>query len=246
MYKNYVFDLYGTLVDIHTDEEQMELWEKLALFYGYYGANYEPQELKERYAALCSSKEDELKRGVEPKYAHEACPEIHIEEVFTALFAEKGVTVSDEMAVLTGQFFRVLATEYVKLYDGVPQMLAKLKEAGAGVYLLSNAQRIFTAYELNYLDITKYFDGILISSDYNTKKPDARFFALLHEKFGLDLKECIMVGNDSRCDIGGAKAAGMDCLYVRSNISPKDDPTPDATYCMEEMDIAKMTELLLQ
>ena len=28
-YKNYIFDLYGTPVDIHTDEEQELLWEKL-------------------------------------------------------------------------------------------------------------------------------------------------------------------------------------------------------------------------
>lgn len=42
-YKNYIFDLYGTLVDIHTDGEQELLWEKLALFYGYYDAVYEPE-----------------------------------------------------------------------------------------------------------------------------------------------------------------------------------------------------------
>ncbi len=30
-YDNYVFDLYGTLVDIHTDESKKEVWEKLAL-----------------------------------------------------------------------------------------------------------------------------------------------------------------------------------------------------------------------
>ena len=28
MYQNYIFDLYGTLADIHTDEEQPLLWEK--------------------------------------------------------------------------------------------------------------------------------------------------------------------------------------------------------------------------
>ena len=35
-YDNYVFDLYGTLVDIHTDEEPKEIWDNLALFYGYH------------------------------------------------------------------------------------------------------------------------------------------------------------------------------------------------------------------
>ena len=36
-YDNYIFDLYGTLVDIHTDESNTAIWEKLAMFYGYYG-----------------------------------------------------------------------------------------------------------------------------------------------------------------------------------------------------------------
>ena len=35
-YDNYIFDLYGTLVDIHTDESDTAIWEKLAMFYGYY------------------------------------------------------------------------------------------------------------------------------------------------------------------------------------------------------------------
>ena len=30
-YDNYVFDLYGTLVDIHTEEDFPKLWESLAL-----------------------------------------------------------------------------------------------------------------------------------------------------------------------------------------------------------------------
>ena len=33
-YDNYIFDLYGTLVDIHTDESDTAIWEKLAMFYG--------------------------------------------------------------------------------------------------------------------------------------------------------------------------------------------------------------------
>ena len=46
MYDNYVFDLYGTLVDIHTEENDAKVWEKLSLFYGFYGALYDPQELQ--------------------------------------------------------------------------------------------------------------------------------------------------------------------------------------------------------
>ena len=34
MYQNYIFDLYGTLVDIHTNEKKAYLWEKMSLFFG--------------------------------------------------------------------------------------------------------------------------------------------------------------------------------------------------------------------
>ena len=43
-YDNYIFDLYGTLVDIHTEENDPLVWKKLALFYGYYDADYSSEE----------------------------------------------------------------------------------------------------------------------------------------------------------------------------------------------------------
>ena len=33
-YRNLIFDLYGTLVDIHTDEDAPLVWQKMALLYG--------------------------------------------------------------------------------------------------------------------------------------------------------------------------------------------------------------------
>lgn len=48
-YQNYIFDLYGTLVDIHTDEDQPAAWAALARFYSYYGARYAPDELRAAY-----------------------------------------------------------------------------------------------------------------------------------------------------------------------------------------------------
>lgn len=245
MYRNYVFDLYGTLVDIHTDESGAELWEKLALFYGYYGAVYPPKELKKRYESLCRQKEAEMKSSMESYDAHEACPEIQIEEVFEALFLEKGVQPEPSLCIHAGQFFRALSTEYLRLYEGVPEMLGQLKKSGGKLYLLSNAQRIFTEYELNYLDIRKYFDGVLISSEYGTKKPDARFYEILLKKYELEPGECIMIGNDVRCDIKGAMQVGMDTFYIHSNISPKEDKKPDSTFCLMKMDIPKVTALLL-
>lgn len=235
-YKNYIFDLYGTLVDIHTDEGKTELWEKLSLFYGYYGAVYQPEELQEAYQAMVAQEEN--------SYSHEAYPEIELEYVFQKLFEKKGIKADMELSVHAGQFFRILSTEYVKLYDGTKEMLAKLREEGKKVYLLSNAQEIFTSYELRYLGLTPYFDDIFISSSCQCKKPDTKFYQMLIDKHQMKIEECLMIGNDNTTDIAGAKELAMDSLYIHSNLSPELTGEPDSTYYLEEMDMRKLMEML--
>ena len=237
-YDTYVFDLYGTLVDIHTEENDNTLWEKLAMFYGYYGALYEPEELQNVYDELVKGKEASLKMTLEgdPRYSHEASPEIEITEVFEELFVRKGITPTKELSVHAGQFFRVLSTIYVKIYPGTVEMLERLKDAGKKVYLLSNAQRIFTEYEMRVLDIFKLFDAVLISSDYKTKKPDMRFFDILIDTYNIDASKTLFIGNDSRTDIGGAKTVSFDTFYVNSNISPENDKADSADYVVEHFE----------
>lgn len=235
-YDTYVFDLYGTLVDIHTEEEDTNLWEKLAMFYGYYGALYAPEELQKIYGELVKGKEASLKMTLEgdPRYAHEASPEIEITDVFEELFVRKGITPTKELSVHAGQFFRVLSTVYVKVYPGTVEMLQRLKDHGKKIYLLSNAQRIFTEYEMRVLDIFKLFDAVLISSDYQTKKPDKRFFDILIENYNIDVEKTLFIGNDSRTDIGGAQSVNFDTFYVNSNISPENDKAETADYVVED------------
>lgn len=235
-FDTYVFDLYGTLIDIRTQEQQPLIWEKLSLFYGYYGAEYTGEELRTRYVALVKEMEGQLKKDLQqdPRYAHEASPEIEITQVFRCLFAEKGVDADACLAVHAGQFMRALSTEYLRCYPGTEEMLTQLKDAGKRVFLLSNAQRIFTAFEMNALKISEYFDDILISSDHRTKKPDERFFRVLLDRHTIDVQKTLFVGNDSRADIGGAKNVGMHTFYVNSNISPEGDAAPQADYIVED------------
>ena len=242
MKTNFIFDLYGTLVDIHTDEEKPEAWKALARFYSYYGAGYTPAELKEEYRKLTG----ELTAGREGlrRDSHEAFPEIQIEEVFLELFRAKGGKVSPELAVYAGQFFRAMTTDWLRLYDGTREMLENLRDRGGRLYLLSNAQQIFTEYEMKALGIYGFFDAVYLSSSCRCKKPDLRFFRMILEEQKLNPKDCIMTGNDGACDIEGAKRAGMSTLYVRSGLSPEED-FPDADFILEEMDMKKIQKILL-
>lgn len=242
MFDTCIFDFYGTLADIQTDETEPEVWKKLSQFYAFYGACYVPSEIRERYEKITQSM-TEGKLGIR-RDSHESFPEIQIEKVFGELFSEKGIHVGKELAIHTGQFFRVLTTKYLTLYDGTEDMLNSIKEKGKKIYLLSNAQRIFTEYEMNSLNITKYFDGIFISSDYEFRKPDIRFFRKLIDTYHILPETAIMIGNDGVCDILGAKKAGLRTLYVHSNISPNED-VPNADYVLNEMNMKRIQEILL-
>lgn len=244
MYENYVFDLYGTLVDIHTEEDLPAVWEKMALFYGYYGVLYNPEALRKRYQELI--RQEETADPACPRYAHESFPEIQIEKIFHRLYLEKGYSADDPLVLHTAQFFRTLTTEYIRLYEGAIPLLRSLRQAGKKVYLLSNAQRVFTQYELKLLGIDRFFDRILISSDYGVKKPDIQFFHILLEQEHLSPSRTLMIGNDPVCDIAGAKNAGMDTFYIHSNLSPDISSLPKATYVLEQMDLIEAKQLLIE
>lgn len=249
-YRNYIFDLYGTLVDIRTDETERKLWQHMSLFYGYYGAHYTAEELRQTYLTLVQDKEKELKQEHTVQYAHEAYPEIPIEEVFRELYVMKGVKPDRALTIHTGQMFRAYSTKHIRLYNYAKELLTTLREAGRGVYLLSNAQRIFTEYELCYLGIHDLFDGILISSDHGCKKPDERFFRILLERYGLFPEESLMIGNDMETDITGAKRVGMDSFYIHSAISPRTQKDTDrcncADYVMMRMNLNALCRRLLE
>lgn len=240
-YQNCIFDLYGTLVDIHTDEMLPQLWEELAAWYRERGTNYTPGELQDAYFRTVRRMENgeaSLRND-----AHEAHPEIQIEFVFQTLYQEKGVDAGLELAVRTGERFRKCSLDYIRLYGGAAELLKALRANGQRVWLLSNAQHIFTVYELRTLGIETLFDGIYLSSDYGCKKPDRRFFERLLRERKISPESAIMIGNDGVCDIEGARSAGLSTLYIRSNLSPE-EPLPEADYVLEEMNLDRVRTIL--
>ena len=244
MYKNYIFDLYGTLVDINTDEDYVELWEEMAEFYSIHQASYTPAELRKSYHELCKKEEE---RHIK-KYKNITHHEIDVHDVFKKLYTNKGVKVNTQSVTATAQYFRILSTKYIKLYDGAIELLKTLRQKGKSVYLLSNAQHDFTYYEICFLDIEKYFDGILISSNEKVKKPDPYFYQILFERYNLNKEESIMIGNDKSSDIAGANNFGIDSLYFYSNISPKEDLSlpNNATYTIDGVNYKEIEKLIIK
>ncbi len=235
-YDNYIFDLYGTLIDIHTDEEQPQLWEKMADYLKeHFDSIYEPKALRKRYLEICAEEEKKLQ-----KENHAKWPEIRIEKVWIRLIGEgliDGTAKSDDtrrnsdnngkivMSDISENspeiralcvFFREASRDKLVVYDGVIETLDKLRKAGKGIYLLSNAQRAFTEKELEIAHLTEYFDDIFISSDKGIKKPQKEFLEKLIKENTLISDNCVMIGNDLLSDVGVAFANGINSVFLNT------------------------------
>ena len=220
-YTDLVFDLYGTLVDIHTEESD-GVWDKCALYFSFYGAHYTGEELKTAFRAAVT------RREAQAGQSYECFPDIPFELVMAELFEAKGVTENTSLlGVNAAQLFRICSIEYLRLYPHVLEALAALREKGYRLWLLSNAQRVFTAYELRSLGLGDQLDGVYISSDYGCRKPDTRFYNALLTEQKLDAASCLMIGNDRETDIAGAKKAGMDTLYMHTGLTPAEQAAAD-------------------
>lgn len=226
---NFLFDLYGTLADIHTDEKKNELWEGLAAALN----ENDAQALRSEYLALC----DELSK----KRAHRF-EEFDLLYVFEKMLGFRGI--SKDKAPELARKFRVLSRERLRLFPCVKEMLAELKQSGAGVYLVSNAQSCFTRDELDELEISGMFDGIVISSEVGVKKPHSEIFDIALAKFSLCKDDCVYVGNDLHDDVLGANAYGMITVYIETEQSGK-YPGLDATPTYIARDHSDMKRILL-
>ena len=217
-YENYIFDLYGTLVDIKNDEMEISLWKKLAKLYSAYGAIYKPKQLRKAYIKLDREERDILKKNTGCEY-----PEIKLERVFLRLLKEApsgNVRVPENEAVWSefmANAFRTLSRKYIKLYSDTLETLDKLKKKGCRLYLLSNAQAIFTKPEISMLGLDRYFDKMYISSDYGIMKPDKEFLLRLINDEELDKSKSVMVGNEIRSDVKIADLCGVDGILINSD-----------------------------
>ena len=219
MYTNWIFDLYGTLISVHTDEEKELLWQKMSELYSCWGADYAPQQLKEAYHRICDEEEKiQLAKGC--TYA-----EIDLADVFVRLYREapaKHAAAQKPGALKAWSFaiantFRVLSRDWLGIYDHTVSTLQALKERGCRIYLLSNAQRVFTIPEMEQFGLCGLFDGIYISSDAGVKKPDPLFLEKLLRKEKLDREDTILVGNDFSSDIRTAMNCGIHSVFLNTD-----------------------------
>lgn len=92
------------------------------------------------------------------------------------------------------------------MIPGMEDMIRDLKEAGYGIYLLSNASAAQHEYWPKY-PVSRLFDGKMISCDVRIVKPCPRIYQLFTDQFFLKPEECVFI-DDSPANVAGAIACG--------------------------------------
>lgn len=88
--------------------------------------------------------------------------------------------------------------------EGLNQALVVLKAKGYRLFLATNPlfPRIATQSRVKWAGLDEsLFDEITTYEDYHYSKPDVRYYQEIIEKFDLDPKEILMVGNDAQEDL---------------------------------------------
>ncbi|MCR5303312.1 MAG: HAD family phosphatase [Lachnospiraceae bacterium] len=90
-----------------------------------------------------------------------------------------------------------------------------LKEAGYGLYLLSNYNEYFWKEQVEGLPFLKDMDGVLVSYREHMVKPEERFFRLLLDRYGLKAEECLYL-DDLSYNTEAAGRIGINAITVES------------------------------
>ena len=101
--------------------------------------------------------------------------------------------------------------------DGMYELIEELKNAGYGIYLLSNASLRQHEYWPR-IPASRFFDGTIISADEGVMKPDAEYYLRALNRFGLKADECFFV-DDVPSNIEGALYCGIPGAIFRGDAS---------------------------
>jgi len=221
MKKAIFFDLYGTLIDIRTDEHDPWVYSVLSQYLSYHSVNIKPEELKEAYFGRIEQHFEQ---------SEEEYPEVDIQGIFNEIMHQYGNKRYAEAIVSdTALLFRSLTIRHFDLFPFLADTLTRLSK-DYSMAIISDAQWVFAEPETEMLGLDRFFELRILSSHFGFKKPDVRLFDIAMEKLEAKPEESIYVGDVLQRDLVGAKKAGMKCILFRSECLEHADLIADGCF----------------
>ena len=196
--------------------------------------------LTDSFEAITSSFEYALKqKGIEPI----ADPAVRRSYIGPALITSymKYYNLSreeaDELVEIYREVYRGGNMFLVKVYEGIPRLLEKLKACGIRLFVATSKPAEFANAILEKVGLAGYFEKIQAPDFKTGEGSKSNLINAIVNEFGLNPKECLMVG-DTYYDIEGGILSGVDTLGVTYGFHGGDD-FEKATYtanCPEDIE----------
>jgi len=203
--KGMIFDLYGTLIDIRTDEDDFYTYDTVSKWLQYKGVKIDPEVLKSEYHSKIADR---------MAVSKEQYPEIRVEEIFAEICNENAIWKSDTtyLGIETSKVFRSASLRRMRPFEESLKILLRYKDIPK--CLVSNGQRVFSEKELRFLGLYEHFDHVIFSSDVRYKKPDPRIFKIALNRLKLKPDEVLSIGDTVENDVITPREIGMEAMHV--------------------------------
>ena len=124
-------------------------------------------------------------------------------------------SVGELIKLQTETLADVFSNETLAAFEGIPQLLRRLKSRGVKTAVASSSPHELINLSLSKTGIDKYFDVLVSGEDVSVGKPAPDIFLFAAEKLNRAPGGCIVV-EDSPNGIRAAKNAGMVCIAFRN------------------------------
>ena len=210
-----IFDINGTLIDIHTNEAYDEIYRVISNLLSYQGISLSADHIRDLYYQIMKEQRLSSKENHSEFDAVGIFQEImkrYATDFTRKLPAEK----RSQLPLFLAEVYRAVSRFRLQPYPDVVEVLTELRPR----YLLaalSDGQSAYAVPELQAAGLLDFFNPVIVSGDLGYRKPDVRIFESVLSGMKLKPSEVLFIGNDMYRDIFGAKQLGLKTIFFKSN-----------------------------
>jgi putative hydrolase of the HAD superfamily len=104
--------------------------------------------------------------------------------------------------------------ETVQPFPGAIEALHHLRHQSTCLALITNGQSETQRQKINRLNLTPFFDAIVIEGEFGVGKPDERVYRHVLGQFGVAAESAWMVGDNLEWDVASPQGVGMKGIWV--------------------------------
>jgi putative hydrolase of the HAD superfamily len=157
---------------------------------------------------------------------------------FELCFKEVALNEPSLSVILNNEFLDI-CPKSDRLMPGALELLNYLKNKKYRLFIITNGFTQIQEIKLRYSGLDTYFEKMFTSENVGSHKPNRDMFEFCIKSVNARKKESLMIGDDLKTDILGAKGFGIDQVFYNPDRLPHSEKV---TY--EIMHLSELKEIL--